>query len=235
MNRETRRRAVLGGVAVAAVGGTGYLLGGSSESVRGLQAADSLAGSETFAYVGGAGDGDRLRVEVAMRERRSTEQEIVLFPDSGDPVRSEIPPLRSFWRFDAPVAGRSPGRDSVRVGDASLPVERLAEAPAPDRAAVRLTPRITWQSDYLAHARGYGDRDGGRVVVSFRVPTADGLTPDTLELRAPGDEVVGRHAVPEDVFETTFDVASLVPREADAELVGLRDGEVVDSFPMFYH
>lgn len=235
MNRETKRRAVLGGIAVAAVGGAGYLLGGTSEPVRGLRTADPLAESERFAYVGGySPDGERLRVEVAMRERRQTEQEIVLFPDD-DPVRAEIPPLRSFWRFDASVAGRSPGRDTVRVDDASLPVERLAETPARDRAAVRLTPRITWQSDYLAHARGYGDREGGRVVVSFRVRTTDGLTPDTLELRDPAGEVVGRHSVPEDVFETTFDVASLVPREGDAQLVGLRDGEVVDSFPMFYH
>jgi hypothetical protein len=234
VNWETKRRAVLGGLAVAAVGGTSYVLGRSSDPVRGLRAVDSLADDERFAYVGGVGDGDTLAVEVAMRERQPTEQGIVLFADSDDPIRSEIPPLRSFWRFDAPVGGRSPGRDTLRVADASLAVERLADTPTGGDGAVRLTPRITWQSDYLAHARGYGDRNGGRVVVAFRVLTADGLTPDTLELRAAGGEVVGRHTVPEQVFQTTFDVASLVPREGDATLVGIRDGEVVDSFPMFY-
>jgi hypothetical protein len=235
VNRETKRRAVLGGLAVAAVGGTSYLLGGSSEPVRGLRPVDSLADSGDFAYVGGVGDGDTLAVEVAMREREQSEQEIVLFADGDDPVRATIPPLRSFWRFDAPVGGRSPGRDTLRVDDASLPVRRLPDPSTGGDAAVRLTPRITWQSDYLAHARAYGDRNGGRVVVAFRLRTTDGLTPDALELRDPDGAVAGRHTVPEDVYQTAFDVNSLVPREGDAELVGLRDGAVVDSFPMFYH
>lgn len=235
MNRATKRRTVLGGVAFAAVGGTGYLLGRSSDPVRGLRAADSLADDERFAYVGGAGDGETLDVEVAMRERADTEREIVLFPASDQPVHATIPPLRSFWRFSASVAGRSPGDSAVRVGDASFPVEATAEPPTWADAAVRLTPRITWQSDYLAHARGYGDPEGGRLHVSFRVRTTEGLTPETLVLRGPDRSVLGRHTVPEGVFETVFDVDSVADREGDVELVGRRDGEEVDAFPMFSH
>jgi len=235
VNRATKRRTVLGGVAFAAVGGTGYLLGRSPDPVRGLRAADPLADSEAFAYVGGAGDGETLDVEVAMRERADTEREVVLFPDSDRPVQVTIPPLRSFWRFSAPVGDRSPGDSEVRVGDASLSVERTADPPAGADAPVRLTPRITWQSDYLAHARGYGDTAGGRLHVSFRVRTTDGLTPDTLVLRGSDRSVLGRHTVPEGVFETAFDVDSMADREGDVELVGRRDGEVVDAFPMFSH
>jgi hypothetical protein len=235
VNQATRRRTVLGGVALTAVGGTGYLLGRSSDPVRGLRVTDSLADDERFAYVGGAGDGETLDVEVAMRERADTEQEIVLFPDSGRPARATIPPLRSFWRFSASVADRSPGSGAVRVGDASVPVERTSDPPTGDDAAVRLTPRITWQSDYLAHARGYGDETGGRLHVSFRVRTADGLTPDTLVLRGPDRSVLGRHAVPGGVFETAFDLDSVVDRDGDVELVGRRGGEEVDAFPMFSH
>jgi len=235
VNRATKRRTVLGGIAVAAVGGTGYLLGGSPEPVRGLRAVDSLADDERFAYVGGASDGETLHVEVAMRERADTEQEIVLFPDSDRPVRAAIPPLRSFWRFSAPVGSRSPGEGTLRVDDTSLSVERTADPPTGADAAVRLTPRITWQSDYLAHARGYGDERGGRLHVSFRVRTTDGLTPDTLVLRGPDRSVLGRHAVPEGVFETAFDVDSVVDSEADVELVGRRDGAEVDAFPLFSH
>ena|GEM_PF-2530843 len=235
MNRSTKRRTVLGGVAFAAVGGTGYLLGRSSDPVRGLRATDPLAEDERFAYVGGVGDGETLHVEVAMRERADAEQTIVLFSDSDRPIRAAIPPLRSFWRFSAPIAGRSPGSGEVRVDDASLPVERTADPPTGADTVVRLTPRITWQSDYLAHARGYGDERGGRLHVSFRVRTTDGLTPDTLVVRAPDRSVLGRHTVPEGVFETAFDLDSVVDREADVELVGRRDGEEVDAFPMFSH
>ncbi len=122
----------------------------------------------------------------------------------------------------------------MRVGSASVPVACLSEPPAGGDAAAWLTPRITRQSDYLAHARAYGDRNGGRIVVAFRVPTADGLAPDGLELQDPDGTVVGRASVPEAVLRTAFDVTSLVAREDDARLVGVRDGAVVDSFPMFY-
>lgn len=226
---------MLGGLAAAGVGATSYFLGRPDRPVRGLRAAEPLAESATFAYVGGALEAeDRISVEVAVRDRESVEREIVLFPD-GDPVRATMPALRSFWRFDAPVAGRSPGEGTVRVGDATFPVERTGEEPTGADAAVRLTPEITWQSDHVAHVRGYGDRNGGQVTVAFRARTEAGSGPDVLELRDPDDEAVGRHAVPEGVRETTFAVPSLVAREAGAELVGLRDGAEVDSVPLFYH
>ena len=225
---------MLGGLAAAGVGATSYFLGRPDRPVHGLRAAAPLADSEQFAYVGGALETEgRLSVEVAVRERESVEREVVLFPDE-DPVRTTMPPLRSFWRFDAPVAGRSPGTGRVRVGDATFPVERTADAPTGADAAVRATPEITWQSDNVAHVRGYGDRNGGRVTVAFRART-DGSGPDVLELRDPDDEAVARHTVPDGVRETTFAVPSLVAREAAAELVSLREGREVDSVPLFYH
>lgn len=239
MNRQTRRRAVLGGLAATAVGTASVFLNRrrwpATDRSRWLRPVDPVAESETFAFVGGVAAGGELAVEVAMRERIETGQEIVLFTAGEDPVTEYLPPLRSFWRFDAPLGERSPGEYELRVGEATLPVELVADRPPESDARVAVTPRVTWRADHIAHARGYGTGDGGgRLEVAFRERTGvNGLA--AVAFRNPEGREVGRRAVPDGVRELTFAVDPLTAAEADGQLLGHRNGETVDVVPMFYH
>lgn len=242
MNRQTKRRAFLGGLAATAVGGASVALNrarsGARERGRWLRPVESVAESATFAYVGGVadGEGESLHVGVAMRERIDTGQTIELFAGADGATSEYLPPLRSFWRFDADVAGRSPGEYEIRVGDAALPVELVADPPPYGDARVELTPRVTWRADHVAHARGYSTGDGrGRIEVAFRERTgADSL--DAVAFRNPDGEVVGRRSVPEGVRELAFELDPLTARDdGDSEVLGLRAGREVDTVPMFYH
>jgi hypothetical protein len=237
MNRQTKRRAFLGGAVATAVGGASYLLNRSGGRDRGrwLRPVESLADSPAFAYVSAAIDRNgRVDADVAMRERSESAREITLFADTDRPVGAYMPPLRSFWRFEASGSDRSTGRYELRVGDATLPVELVADAPPRSGAGVELTPRVTWRSDYVAHARGYDTGDGGRLHVAFRRQTGDGPTLDELAFRDPDGRIVGRRSVPGGVRELAMDLPSLTVHDADAELVGFVDGREVDAVPMFY-
>jgi len=241
MHRRTKRRAFLGGVVAATVGGAGYVLNrqvrDSGARGRWLRPVDPVSESEEFAYVAAVreGDGAEMDVEIAMRNTWNRSREIALFADSADPVTTSIPPLRGFWRFDAAVGDRDLGEHTLRVRGATLPVELVAESPPFASAGVRLTPRVTWRSDYVAHAHGWETGDGrGRVTVAFRRRTGLGPTLDAVGFRDPEGRLVGRAAVPADVHEVTFTVDPLTVSEADGELVGFRDGDVVDRIPMFY-
>lgn len=238
VNRETKRRTVLGGVVAASVGGASWALnrGGARERGQWVRPAGDLSESPTWAFVRGVVDGDgRLDVEVAMRERSDDGRGITLFADSPDPVESYLPPLRSFWRFGAALDDRSAGEYALRVGSETLPVEFVAESPPNRGAGVRLTPRVTWRSDYVAHVRGYDTADGGRLHVTFRRPTGEGPTLDALALREPDGTVAGRWSVPSGVYGVTVDLDSLTVHEGDAYLVGYVDGREVDAVPLFYH
>lgn len=239
MQRETGRRAVLGGLAAATVGGTGALLARSRRGSRArwLRPVDPLAASPTWAYFRGAVDRDagRLAVEVATRARGERGRRIEVFADAERPARSYMPALRGYWRFEAAVDGRSPGRYAVRVGDARLPVALVEEAPPHHDARVELTPRVTWRSPNVAHARGYSTGDGsGRVHVAFRERTGEGSL-DAVAFRDPAGRVLGRRPVPDGVRELSFGVDPLTDAAGDGELVGVRDGRAVDAVPMFYH
>lgn len=260
MNRETKRRAFLGGLATVGVGGTGYLLsrsgadaqddqGTETDSGRWLRPVDPLADSTTFAYVGGRrerdGD-DRLEVEVAMRDRTEDGRGIELFAGGDNPAEEYLPPLRSFWRFDVRTDGRDPGEYALAVGDETLPVELVAEAPPGADARVALTPRTTWRSDYVAHARGYSTGDGGgRLDVAFRrrtgdPPVLDGVgfrdgSLDAVGFRDPEGRLLGRRSVPAGVRELSFEVSDLRAFDADGELVVFQDGREADTVTMFYH
>lgn len=238
MNRETKRRAVLGGVVAASVGGVSWALnrGGTRERGQWVRPVADISESPTWAYVSGVVDGDdRLDVEVAMRARSDDGRGIDLFADTDDPVGSYLPPLRSFWRFEVPVDGRPTGEYALRVGSETIPVEFVAESPPTRGAGVRLTPRVTWRSDYVAHARGYDTADGGRLHVAFRRPTGEGPTLDELALREPDGTVAGRWSVPSGVYGVTVDLDTLTVHEGDAYLVGYVDGREVDAVPLFYH
>ncbi|MDG5778726.1 hypothetical protein VB773_21035 [Haloarculaceae archaeon H-GB2-1] len=238
MNHRTKRRAVLGGLVTVAVGGAGHLLGRRQERSRWLRPVESLRDSTTFAYAEGVidrDDGD-LSVEVAMRSRHDDGRVIELFADSDRPIREYMPPLRGFWRFDADVDGRPLGEATLTVGDDTLPVELVAKTPPHHDALVKLTPRVTWRSDFVAHARGYSTGDGGgRLHVVFRSPTGDPPALDALAFRTPDGEVVGRTDVPAGVTEHSFRIDPLTAFEADGELVAFRNGSKLDAVPLFYH
>lgn len=240
MNRRTKRRAFLGGAIAATVGGTSYLLTRSRADATGrwLRPVDSLADSSEFAYFAGVRDtdGGEMAVEIAMRNTWNRPREVELFADSGDPVASTIPALRGFWRFDAVVGDREPGESVVRVRDAALPVEFVDETPSFRSAGIRLTPRSTWRSDYVAHAHGSDTGDGrGRLHVAFRRRTDLGPALDAVGFRDPEGRELGRRSVPSGVREFAFALDPLTVYEDDGELVGVRDGRVVDRIPMFYH
>jgi hypothetical protein len=239
MRHDTSRRAVLGGLAAATVAGTGLYLGRRSRDRRGrwLRPAAPLADSPTFAFVRGVTerDGD-LSVEVATRARHEEGREIELFADTDRPIRAEIPPLRGFWRFDADLGERPLGESTLSVGEQTLRVELVSGTPPHHDARVQLTPRVTWRSDAVAHVRGYSTGDGGgRVHVAFRGRTADPPAVDTLVLRTPEGRTVGRASVPAGVREFAFEVDPLESFAADGELLGFREGQKVDSVPLFYH
>jgi hypothetical protein len=122
------------------------------------------------------------------------------------------------------------------VGEESLPVELVTQSPPESEARVHLTPRVTWRSPFVAHARGYSTGDGGgRIHVAFRERTADPPAVDELAFRTPAGDIVGRHTVPSGVYATEFRVDPLAVFEADADLVGYQGGVEVDAVPLFYH
>jgi len=242
MHRRTKRRAFLGGVVAATVGGAGYVLNRqvrrSGARGRWLRPVDPVSESEDFAYVAAVREGEsgEMDVEIATRNTWNRSREIELFADSADPVTATIPAFRGYWRFDATVGDRSLGEHALRVRDATLPVELVAESPPFASAGVRLTARSTWRSDYVAHAHGWETGDGrGQITVAFRRRTGLGPTLDAVGFRDPEGRLVGRAAVPTEVREFTFAVDPLTVFEADGELVGFRDERVVDRIRLFYH
>jgi len=242
MHRRTRRRAFLGGVVAVTVGGAGYVLNRQvrDPGARGrwLRPVAPIEESADFAYVAAVREGEEteLDVEIAMRNTWNRPREIELFADSADPVTATVPALRGFWRFEAAVGDRELGEHVLRVREATLPVELVEESPPFASAGVRLTPRSTWRSDYVAHVHGRGTGDGrGQVTVAFRRRTGLGPTLDAVGFRDPEGRLVGRAAAPTGVREFSFAVDPLTVFEADGELVGFRNERVVDRIPMFYH
>jgi len=242
--RRATRRTVLGGLAAAGIVGTSFYLNRSSGGLWGAEAdllwlrpVDPIDESAAFAFVEAAVDTEagRIDAEVATRDRSDGRRAVELFADTDAAVGDSIPPLRGYWRFEADAPDHGPGEYAVRVGDATLPVELVAETPARWDAAVRLTPRITWRSDFVAHARGHSTADGGRVHVAFRDRTGDPPLLDAVGFRDPDGEVLGRRSIPAGVRSLSVDLDALVARDRDGELVGYQDGREVEALRMFYH
>lgn len=235
MQSRTKRRAFLGGLAVAGVGGAGYLLRPDDDRqrlARWLRPTDPITDSETFAHVSGiVRQGETMTVQVAMRETPSENTEITLFADSDDPVREIMPGPWGFWRFDVDVSDRWPGEYVLDVGDDRLSIT-LERQPPPRLFDPRLqvTTQGVWRSSHLAHAYGYDTGpETGRLEVAFRQrtgATADAI--DALDVVTPAGETIGSHSLPEGVFETTIDLEPFEPFDGLGVLRGIREGTVVD-------
>lgn len=179
-----------------------------------------------------------MHVEIAMRQPADRRREIVLFADSTDPVTAAIPGLRSFWRQDVPIAGRSVGTARLEVGEHALEVELREAIPEHLRnPRLELTPRGLWRSSYFAYVRGYSTGpDSGRVEVVAREPFGSGDPPlDSIVFRTPRGETIGSTDPPTGEIAVDFAVEPFERFAADGRLVGLRDGELVDDVDLFYH
>lgn len=239
MQRETRRRAFLGGLAVAGAGAGGYLLrpdrsGGTT--VRYLGPAENLDGSETFASVRGLVDSNAgtMDVWVATREKAYERQSIRLFPGTDRTVEATMSALRGDWRFDADVSGMDPGEYTLEVGELSLPV--VLEESVPDRfrnPRLGLRPRGLWRTAF-ADAYGYdAGPASGRLVVDFRERTPP-LATDSVVFRAPDETVVGRRDIPDGVYRTTVALEPFEAADGRGTLRRLRDGHVIDELELQY-
>lgn len=241
MQPRTKRRTLLGGLAVAGLGGAGYLLRPDTRQRRGryLHPTTDLTDSDTFAYVSGiAHDGTTMEVQVAMRRTSPDERAITLFADSADPVEATMASLWGFWRFDVATLGIEPGSYVLDVAGDRLAVTVDRRIPAERRdPRLRLTPRALWQSSSVAHAHAMDTGpETGRMDVSFRQRSGTGSDPlERLELRTPTGETIASHSVPAGVYETSFDVDPFISFEGDAHLLGFRDEQVVDDVELFYH
>jgi hypothetical protein len=238
VNRRTRRRAVLGTLAGAAVAGTGYVLNRGPTKARWLGPAESLSDSADFAHVGGLRPRSEstMDVEIALRHGRDEGRSIVLFADSENPIDRYLPPLRSFWRLNVDVGGRDLGTHRVRVGDLELAVDLTEEVPREyAEAGLQLTPRSAWRADHIAYAHGYETANGsGRLRVRFRESSDRTPHLDSLVFRTPDGDTVGRTDVPDGVWTTTFDLEPFREFDGEATLVGFRDGEQIDEVKLFY-
>lgn len=238
MQSRTKRRAFLGGLAIAGVGGAGYLLRQPTQQTWGrwLYPATDITTNETFAFVRGVvDDGLTMDVQVAMRQTAPEERTITLFADSDDPVQATMSSLWGFWRFD--VQTRQPGTYVLDVAGDRLEVELEAQLPTRLRnPRLRLTPRALWQSPYVAHARAIDTGpETGRMHVDFRQQTGSDSFLDSLQLQTPAGDVVASHPVPDGVYQTAFDIEPFRSFEADARLLGIRGDDVVDDIELFYH
>jgi hypothetical protein len=218
----------------------GYYLNSESSVGRWLSPTDALAPDAHFAHVSGVlddPDGTSMEVAVAVRARPEEGREIEVFADSSDPETLYFPPLRSFWRFDVDVRGRSLGTHRLRVGDRELDVTLAREVPTHRRdSRIRLTPVSTWRADHIAYAGGYGNGDGtGTLEMAFRQRTGGAPNPlDAVEFRDPTGRVVGERSVPSGVWRATMEIDPLERFDDHGRLVGLWNGRPVEEIEFFY-
>jgi len=238
MQPRTKRRAFLGSLAVAGVGGAGYLLRPGEDRqrmARWLRPTDPITSSDTFAHVSGiVRQGRSMIVQIATRETTTENTEIVLFADSDDPVREIMPGPWGFWRLNVDVTGRQPDEYVLDVGGDQLSVT-LEHRPPPRlrNPRLQLTTQGVWRSGQIAHVYGYDTGpETGRIEVAFRQrigSTADSL--DSLSVLTPAGDRIGSHSLPEGVYEMSFELDPFEPFESHGELGvlrGISDGSVVD-------
>lgn len=234
MQPRTKRRAFLGGLAAASVGGAGYFLRPQEQRRLGryLHPTDPIVESETFAHVSGiVRQGRVMAVQIAMRETTYEDREIVLFADSDRPATQTMPGPWGFWQFDVEVSDREPGEYTLTVGEERLPVTLDSQVPPRLRdPRLRLTTQGVWRSSHVAHARGYDTGpETGRIEVAFRQPTGSTAEPlDSLAVRTPEGDRIGTQDLSDGVYETEFELGSFLPFDGLGVLQGLADGEVVD-------
>jgi len=237
MQPRTKRRAFLGGLAVAGVGGVGYLLRPQEEQRVGhwLRPTDPITSSDTFAHVSGVvRQGRSMTVQIAMRETTTENTEIVLFADSDDPIEEIMPGPWGFWRLNVDVTGRQPGEYVLDVGADRLSVTLEHQTPSRFRdPRLQLTTQGVWRSGHVAHVYGYDTGpETGRIEVAFRDRIGSmAQSLDSLVVLTPAGDRIGSHSLPEGVYETSFELDPFEPFESSGELGvlrGITDGSVVD-------
>jgi hypothetical protein len=235
MEQRTTRRAALGGLAVAGVGGAGYLLRPTDERRAGnwLHPTDSIAHSDDFAHVSGVvRQGRVMAVQVAMRETTIENIEIVLFAESDDPVVETMIGPRGFWRFDVDVSGRTPGEYVLAVGDDRLSVTLETDAPTRLRnPRLQITTQGVWRSSHVAHAYGYDTGpETGRLEIAFRQRVGSAAVPiDALDVLTPAGDRIGSHSLSEGVYEATLRLDPFEPFEDGLGMLrAFHDGDAVD-------
>lgn len=233
MQPRTKRRVFLGSLAVAGVGGAGYLFRPQDRQrqARWLRPTDPLDDSETFAHVSGIVRQEQtMSVQIATRETTTENTEIVLFADSNEPEREIMPGPWGFWRFD--VARRKPGEYVLDVGGDRLPIT-LERQPPPRLVDPRLqlTTQGVWRSAHVAHVYGYDTGpETGRIEVAFRQRTGSAAEPiDALDVSTPAGETIGSRPLSEGIYETTFDLESFEPFDGLGLLRAIHGDTVVDA------